>query len=423
MALKKSLPVVLAVILGILNCPLVTAVTSDCEECHSKITPGQVKDFNRGIMSETMSCIDCHGNMHESMDDIVKAQLPTIETCQECHSDQVSQYLSGKHALGAIAMKAMPYTHMQPKAFVEGQKGCGGCHTLGVEDQNARLEEGKKYYRYGMDCQNCHTRHSFSKKEASEPEACMTCHMGFDHSQWEMYSGAKHGVTYMMNRIIDPANKDRAPKCQTCHMPDGNHRVFSAWGFLAVRLPEEDKEWMGYRTTILKALGVLDPAGNPTPRLDIVKAGKVARLTKEEFDAERKRFTDVCKKCHSPNFVTENIKNADMMVKEADKLFSEAIEIVAGLYKDHIIEKKEGNASYPDLLAFYDVDTKIEQILYEMFMDHRMKTFQGAFHLNADYSTWYGYGKLKRDLIEIKELAQAMRDEKTGKKQPIQIFR
>jgi hypothetical protein len=97
------------------------------------------------------------------------------------------------------------------------------------------------------------------------------------------------------------------------------------------------------------------------------------------------------------------------MVKEADKLFAEAIDIVAGLYRDKIIVKKEGNASYPDLLAFYDVDTKVEQILYEMFMDHRMKTFQGAFHLNSDLSTWYGYAKMKKDLVEIRELAQDMR--------------
>ncbi|MCF8145519.1 MAG: hypothetical protein K9N21_16525 [Deltaproteobacteria bacterium] len=104
------------------------------------------------------------------------------------------------------------------------------------------------------------SRHAFSVLEVSEPEACKTCHMGFDHAKWEMYSGAKHGVTYLINRDVDPQNKDRAPRCQTCHMPEGNHRVFSAWGFLAVRLPEDDAEWMGYRATILKGLGVLDPA-------------------------------------------------------------------------------------------------------------------------------------------------------------------
>jgi hypothetical protein len=360
-------------------------------------------------MSEFLDCSDCHGSSHKDETDVSKVLLPTIETCQGCHEEQAEQYLSGKHALGLLALEAMPYTHMQPAAFIEGQKGCGGCHTLGLTDQEVRQSENRKYYPYGMDCQNCHTRHSFSKLEASEPEACKTCHMGFDHAQWEMYSGAKHGVTYLINRDVDPENKDRAPRCQTCHMPGGNHRVFSAWGFLAVRLPEDDAEWMGYRATILKGLGVLDPEGNPTARLDAVKAAKMARLSKEEFAAERQRYVEVCNQCHSPTFVSHNMKNADLMVKEADKLFAEAIETVAGLYKDGIIPRKEGAPAYPDLLTFYEVDTKIEQILYEMFMDHRMKTFQGAFHLNYDYSTWYGYAKLKKDLTEIKEIAASMR--------------
>lgn len=56
----------------------------------------------------------------------------------------------------------------------------------------------------------------------------------------------------------------------------------------------------------------------------------------------------------------------------------------------------EDYPAYPDLLTFYDTNTKIELILYEMFMDHRMKTFQGAFHMNYDYSTWYGYAKMKK---------------------------
>ncbi|MDY6864019.1 MAG: multiheme c-type cytochrome, partial [Thermodesulfobacteriota bacterium] len=287
-----------------------------------------VKDFNRGKMGKVLTCKSCHGSDHNNEKDVDKAGLPTIQTCQACHAEKAQQYLSGKHAMGLIAMQAMPYTHKQPKAFVEGQKGCGGCHTLGLTNKKGRESENRKYYRYGMDCQNCHTRHAFSKSEASEPEACMTCHMGFDHAQWEMWYASKHGVTYLMNRVISPENKDRAPKCQTCHMPDGNHRVFSAWGFLGVRLPEDDAEWMNYRTTILKGLGVLDPEGKPTARLDIVKSGKMARLTREAFDAERKRFTDICIQCHIPNFVKENMKNADLMLKEADILFSEAIEIV-----------------------------------------------------------------------------------------------
>jgi len=68
-------------------------------------------------------------------------------------------------------------------------------------------------------------------------------------------------------------------------MAGGNHRVITAWGFLALRLPEKDAEWMGYRVSILKGLGVLDKDGKPTDRLEIVKAANMVRLTEESFQA------------------------------------------------------------------------------------------------------------------------------------------
>ncbi len=382
----------------------VLAVSSDCEDCHATITPLMVKDFNRGVMSKTMTCADCHGEEHTSADDVDKAKLPTIATCQACHEEQAEQYLAGKHAKGLLAIEVLPFTHGQPDAYIEGQKGCGGCHTLGITDQSTRETEGRQYHKYGMDCQNCHTRHAFSKAEAQEPEACRTCHMGFDHPQWEMWSSSKHGVAYLLDR-----EAHRGPTCQDCHMAEGDHRVRTPWGFLGVRLPEEDEEWMGYRATVLMGLGVLDAEGQPTPLLDVVVAGDMARLDAETFAAERKRITDVCGKCHSPSYVDANIANADKMLKEADKLFAEAITIIMNLRKDGVITVKEGEGVYPQLLSFYEVDTKVEQILYEMFMDHRMKTFMGAFHINPDYTTWYGYAKMKKDLVEIKELDHHMR--------------
>lgn len=49
---------------------------------------------------------------------------------------------------------------------------------------------------------------------------------------------------------------------------------------LAVRLPmPEDKQWASDRATILQVLGVLDPEGNPTARLEVVKQADVACLT------------------------------------------------------------------------------------------------------------------------------------------------
>jgi hypothetical protein len=43
-----------------------------------------------------------------------------------------------------------------------------------------------------------------------------------------------------------------------------------------------------------------------------------------------------------------------------------------------------------------------------------MKTFQGAFHMHPDYSTWYGYAKMQKDLVEIREMAADMK-KKAGK--------
>ena len=91
-------------------------------------------------------------------------------------------------------------------------------------------------------------------------------------------------------------------------------------------------------------------------------------------------------------------------------LMAEAIRTVAGLYHDGIL-KKPANYAYPfpDVLTFHDAPTVIEQKLFVMMMEHRMRAFQGSFHSNPDYATWYGWSEMQRDLTEINELAAQMR--------------
>jgi hypothetical protein len=45
-----------------------------------------------------------------------------------------------------------------------------------------------------------------------------------------------------------------------------------------------------------------------------------------------------------------------------------------------------------------------------MFLEHRMRAFQGTFHANPDYALWYGWSEMQRDLTEIKEMAAEMRE-------------
>jgi hypothetical protein len=405
---------VVTIICIILVCALtLKAQENKCIECHYKETPNIVSDWQLSKHAENdIDCSVCHGDEHMSAADVAKVKLPTPETCAMCHETQVSQFKKGKHAIAWAAMKAMPTAHMQPMALMEGLKGCGGCHKVGVksEDEIQKLKADGSVFGHAS-CDVCHTRHTFSKKEAQQPQACQTCHQGFDHPQWEMYSGSKHGVRYLLKQNGVLAENSAAPTCQTCHMPEGNHEVRTAWGFLAVRLPmPEDKQWAEDRVTILKALGVLDPDGKPTQLLDVVKAADVARLTQEDWQRERDKMINVCSQCHSENYVKAELKKGDDMIKNADRLMAEAINVVADLYKDGIIKKPESYpAAYPMLLTFHDAPTVIEQKLFVMFLEHRMRTFQGTFHNNPDYALWYGWSEMQRDLSEIKELAHQMR--------------
>jgi hypothetical protein len=296
--------------------------------------------------------------------------------------------------------------------LMEGMKGCGGCHKIGLKTDEEIKELKKDGAGFGVaSCDACHTRHVFSVQEAKQPQACQTCHMGFDHPQWEMYSSSKHGVRYLLKQNGTLPEAVAAPTCQTCHMQEGDHAVRTAWGFLAVRLPlPEDEEWAADRATILQGLGVLDPDGNPTPRLDVVKAADVVRLTEEDWQQERDKMLKTCGQCHSANFAKAELDKGDQMIREADRLMAEAIRIVAGLYQDVILPQPESYAyPFPDLLTFHDAPTVIEQTLFVMYLKHRMRTFQGAFHANPDFALWYGWSEMIRDLTEIKTMAEELR--------------
>jgi len=392
----------------------VSAVSAQvCVECHKRVTPNIVSDWQLSKHGQNkIDCSECHGDQHQSAQDVAKAKIPTPDTCGNCHEERVKQFKAGKHAVAWAAMKAMPTLHWQPMAMIEGMKGCGGCHKIGLKSEADMKDLKKAGITFGVAaCDACHTRHTFSVQEAKQPQACQTCHMGFDHPQWEMYSSSKHGVRYLLKQIKVLPSTVSAPTCQTCHLQGGNHGVLTAWGFLAVRLPlPEDKQWAADRVTILQALGVLDPNGKPTARLDVVKAANVARLTQEDWQGERDKMIKTCNQCHSANFAKAELAKGDMMIKDADHLMAQAILIVAGLYKEGILPKPKNYAyPFPDLFTFHDAPTVIEQKLFVMFLEHRMRTFEGAFHANPDYAFWYGWSEMQRYLTEIKEKAAEMR--------------
>jgi hydroxylamine dehydrogenase len=407
---NNSCPVFLALSAALFLVRISSAET--CVECHSRTTPGIVTDWKISKHSARgLDCAVCHGKRHNSASDTANAEIPKPETCETCHSERVKQYTSGKHGYAWAAMQAMPTLHRQPAILTEGMKGCGGCHKIGIKTKGDIQTIKKNSPGFGTaSCDACHTRHTFSVQEARQPQACQTCHMGFDHPQWEMYSGSKHGVRYLLkqNKVLPDATL--APTCQTCHMPQGNHEVRTAWGFLAVRFPmPEDKQWDADRAAILQALHILGMDRNTTSRLLVVQGAGMARLNQAEWQNERDKMLAACTQCHGSSFAKGELEKGDQIIREADHLMAEAIRVVAGLYKDGVLTKPESyDFAFPDLLAFQDAPTPIEQKLFVMFSEHRMRTFQGVFHGNPDYAFWYGWSELKRDLTDIKYMGEAL---------------
>ncbi|MCZ7625441.1 MAG: multiheme c-type cytochrome [Candidatus Methylomirabilis sp.] len=178
-----------------------------CVACHTGITPTIVNDWKVSKHAPAkVSCTACHGNDHQ------KLSMPKPETCEGCHKTQVTQYreeLKAGHPAHARAMDPDVYEnawqmHKPPAEVV----GCAQCHRIG-----------------SVGCDSCHTRHKFSAAEARKPSACMSCHSGVDHRDYEVWENAKHGNIWHAEQQETDWTKPlargnyRFPTCAYCHMP------------------------------------------------------------------------------------------------------------------------------------------------------------------------------------------------------------
>lgn len=389
------------------------AAAADCVDCHDRVTPQAVTDWrNSRHAQEDVGCDGCHKGDHRSERDVGNLTTITAQTCGGCHERQMQQFGAGKHAQAWEAAQALPTAHALPMATGPGFGGCAGCHKIGLksEQETERLRAEGSMFGHAS-CDSCHTRHSFSLLEARQPQACQTCHMGGDHAQWEMYSASKHGVRALLRQnAVLPGNAP-APRCQDCHMAEGNHEVRTAWGFLAVRLPPSgDPQWRSDQVTILQALGALDPAGQPTIRLETFRDLDLLRLSPESFAAERSRMSAICTNCHSASFATEELAKGDAMIRESDRMLAEGIRIVAGLYADGVLDRPQGaSGPLPDLMSVRESPSPVERKLYDMYLDHRMRAVQGTFHQSPNHALWQGWSQLARDLEDIRSLAASLR--------------
>lgn len=339
-----------------------------CVACHTGITPTIVNDWKVSKHAPAkVSCTACHGNDHQ------KLSMPKPETCEGCHKTQVTQYreeLKAGHPAHARAMDPDVYEnawqmHKPPAEVV----GCAQCHRIG-----------------SVGCDSCHTRHKFSAAEARKPSACMSCHSGVDHRDYEVWENAKHGNIWHAEQQETDWTKPlargnyRFPTCAYCHMPGGDHNTV--------------------RNTVYAAMGMQE-----------VNRGA------PEHQAKRDRWIGVCSDCHSSRFARAQLEYMDEAVGISFQKVREAKQILEDLYKEGLMEPmpaflapgwKGGHAASFGGMN-YNVPA-IERLFYEMVAYATTNTFKGAAHSSGGSAT-YTFGAFEADkyLAAIKSEAEKMR--------------
>jgi hydroxylamine dehydrogenase len=347
----------------------------ECVLCHMVQTPGIVKDWKRSAHSkppegkEGAGCVKCHGADH------MKLFMPTHQECRECHETQAighcGSYLGGHSYAFHINTIEFDWHVGKPPEEVSA---CAECHGI-IENR----------------CDGCHTRHVFSAAEAKKPTACMMCHQGIDHAEWEAWSGSMHGAIYAaeshtwdFSKPLKPGNY-RVPTCAYCHMQGGEHNTTA------------------FSTTYSDMGMFLVDRGAP------------------RWKAKRDAWVNVCKGCHSPRFAADILEAMDEAVNISFTKWREAVNIVVGLYLEGIIDPMPADLA-PDFYGHYTFSllpggeprmyniSNVERLAFEMICYQIARIYKARAHGSLMHSTYtHGAFPADRHLTQIKAEASMLK--------------
>ena len=348
-------------------------VAGKCMTCHKEKTPGIYKQWAMSKHAENnVTCLSCHAAekgdkdafMHEGA---LIATLVTPKDCGVCHPREAKEVNNSYHATAGLILESKDaYLAHVGGGEPAAKTGCESCHGTKVKiDPNSpnKLAAGSwpnsGIGRINPDgskgsCTACHTRHTFRKSQARQPEACGKCHLGPDHPQEEIYAESKHGNVYFTNKEMMNLKSDRwivgedyaeAPTCATCHMSATKNQ------------PVTHDVGMRIKWTL---------------RPPISK-------TKPNWKQKRKNMKDVCSTCHTPEFVNGHFYQFDALVRLYDEKFAKpATAIMKMINKKGLKEHKANFAN------------DIDWIYWELWHHEGRRARHGAAMMGPDYAWWHG---------------------------------
>jgi hypothetical protein len=248
-------------------------------------------------------------------------------------------------------------------------------------------------------CSACHSRHDFSPRRARQPENCGKCHLGPDHPQMEIYEESKHGVAF--RDLKEHMNLDatewvlgkdytQAPTCATCHM--SRH---SGADSVVTHDPGERISWTN-RPPISLVMDTDDKGQVVTTTDPAERRAQVANTWQEK----RQEMQEVCKHCHTPNYVHAFYTQYDEFVINYNEKFAKpGTKIMTALLENNLRTKPE-------------FDEEIEWTWFYLWHHEGRRARHGASMMAPDYAHWHGmYEVAERFYMELIPQAREMAEE------------
>jgi hypothetical protein len=389
-----------------------------CLQCHKPMNPALAAEWHDSAHGQKgITCYDCHkankgdpGAFEHNGSTIHVIVSP--KDCGTCHQKEVDQQKGSHHAkAGEILASLDNFLGSVLGGPPAVAVGCLQCHGSTVKVLPNGKFDPATWPNTGIgrinpdgsagSCSACHTRHSFSKAQAREPQTCGKCHLGPDHPQMEIYQESKHGILWDVSK--GRLNLDKspwragveytaAPSCASCHMGatrtqgvthDVGERI--SW---TLRPPVSTKLNM----VVFADLSKEDrPEGAALPKVGDEVKGKdgVTRKVQEilTWQQRREKMQDVCTACHASGQVSGFYQQFDGAVLLYNEKFYKANKLTAA-----------------------PMDEKLEWTYYELWHHQGRRARHGASMSGPDYAWWHGFYEVAKSfytefLPEVKQVA------------------
>ncbi len=356
-----------------------------------------VDNLPKGLSECAVGCYECHSLNPESHPDSFEHQslrihvVVTPNDCKICHPTEVKQFSGSKKSYALKNLMENPVYKTLVSTItavrkIENRKmistkpsestlheTCLGCHGTKVEAKGIKhitTKTGEMVVpnltnwpsqgigRENPDgslgaCTACHPRHSFSIEVARKPYTCAQCHLEPDVPAWNVYDESKHGDIlfskdheWNFDSVPWIVGKDfKTPSCATCHnslivSPTGGviaERTHDFGSRLWVRLfglVYSHPQPKSGNTTIIR-----NKNGLPLPTTFIGEPASEYLIDKPEQEKRLATMKNVCKGCHSIDWINGHFSKLENTIKETDEMTLAATKLMVGAWEKGIEDK------------------------------------------------------------------------------------